>query len=67
MNTTVNFELAKLLKEKGYDQDGFNIAWYNELGRLNGRTDINKEDIQLLEAKINLKVRAEFGFVYDVH
>ena len=43
MNTTVNFELAKLLKERGYDQDGFNIAWYNELGRMNGRTDINKD------------------------
>lgn len=27
----------------------------------------HKEDIQLLEAKINLKVKVEFGFVYDVH
>ena len=25
------------------------------------------EDIQLLEAKINSKVKVEFGFVYDVH
>ena len=27
----------------------------------------HKEDIQLLEAKINSKVKVEFGFVYDVH
>jgi len=27
----------------------------------------HNEDIQLLEAKINSKVKVEFGFVYDVH
>jgi len=27
----------------------------------------HKEDIRLLEAKINSKVKVEFGFVYDVH
>ena len=27
----------------------------------------HKEDIELLEAKINSKVKVEFGFVYDVH
>ena len=27
----------------------------------------HKEDVQLLEAKINSKIKVEFGFMYDVH
>ena len=43
MNTPVNFEIAKLLNEKGFEQNKFNTPWYNELGSFNGRTDINKD------------------------
>lgn len=43
MNTIVNFEIAKLLKENGFEQNRFNTPWYNGLGSFRGRTDINKD------------------------
>ncbi|MFT6125733.1 MAG: hypothetical protein ACJAVA_000174 [Flavobacteriaceae bacterium] len=39
----IKFKTAKLAKEKGLAQKLFNTSWYNELGRRNGRSDINLE------------------------
>lgn len=41
MDSLVNFEIEKLLKEKGFEQKQFNMSWYNERGQENGRSDIN--------------------------
>ena len=39
----IQFEVAKLAKEKGFPQNLFNTSWYNEFGTLNGRSDLDKE------------------------
>ena len=53
MNTPVNFKIAKLLKEKEINISKFNCPWYNELGTLNGRTDLNKDGKTFLEVYPN--------------
>jgi len=51
MNTVINFEIAKLLKEKGFERNvGYSKPYYNHLGELNGdvteyiRAQIHDED-----------------------
>ena len=39
----ISFEVAVLAAEKGFPQERFNTAWYNELGTYLGRTDLNKD------------------------
>lgn len=49
----VSFDTSVLAKEKGFPQDLFNTSWYNELGSLNGRTDLNKKGQTFSEAYPN--------------
>lgn len=41
-DTKIEFETARLAKEKGFPQDLFNTSWYNEFGTEHGSTDLNE-------------------------
>ena len=43
----ISFETAKLAKKFGFPQDLFNTSWYNRLGKLNGRVDINADGVEI--------------------
>jgi hypothetical protein len=46
MNTYVTFEQAKLLKEKGFDQN-INSAWFNRVGNFLGICNIKEDGTQV--------------------
>lgn len=46
----ISFQTAKLAQENGFPKTFFNTAWYNELGTLLGRTDLNKNGQTFSEA-----------------
>lgn len=47
---SVTFEVAKLARKKDFPQNLFNTSWYNELGHINGRTDLNKKGESFTQA-----------------